>query len=106
MVIVAMNGKVILAVDAVTVAEVFYALRSIYGMTVRDVPRLLSNLLDTSAFELLQRKPILGALERLQAVSIDFADGYLAALANHHSMTVASFDRDFDRFKDVARFEP
>jgi len=30
----------------------------------------------------------------------------VAAIAAHQDVPVASFDRDFDRFKDVKRFQP
>ena len=35
-----------------------------------------------------------------------FADAYLAAGGAGQGKTIASFDRDFDKFKDVNRFDP
>lgn len=37
---------------------------------------------------------------------VGFADAYLAASAADENVSVVSFDRDFDKFKDVKRFEP
>jgi predicted nucleic acid-binding protein len=37
---------------------------------------------------------------------VGFADAYLAAIAGVEKIEVASFDRDFDRFKDIRRAEP
>ena len=41
-----------------------------------------------------------------QAQPVDFPDALVAAIAAHQGVPVASFDQDFDRFKDVKRFEP
>ncbi len=46
------------------------------------------------------------ALRRFKEKSADFPHALLAALAAERGVPVASFDRDFDRFKDVKRFEP
>jgi len=48
----------------------------------------------------------LAALERFKAQPVDFSDALVAAIAAHHGVPIASFDRDFDRFKDVKRFDP
>jgi predicted nucleic acid-binding protein len=49
---------------------------------------------------------VLEALARLQTANVGFADAYLAAGAEEESISIASFDRDFDKFKDVTRYEP
>ncbi len=49
---------------------------------------------------------VLSALERLQTVNVGFADAFLAAGAAEEKVPVASFDRDFDKFKDVTRHDP
>jgi predicted nucleic acid-binding protein len=48
---------------------------------------------------------VLAALQRLQSANIGFADAYLAAGAMAENLTVASFDRDFDKL-GVTRHEP
>jgi predicted nucleic acid-binding protein len=48
----------------------------------------------------------LDALERFKSQPVDFPDALVAAIAAHQDVPVASFDRDFDRFKDVKRFQP
>jgi predicted nucleic acid-binding protein len=37
-------------------------------------------------------------------VLVHFADAYLAAVGAESGLSVASFDRDLDRFSDVRRF--
>ena len=49
---------------------------------------------------------VFGALERLQKTNVVFADAFLAAGGAEEGIPVASFDRDFEKFKDVTRFEP
>jgi predicted nucleic acid-binding protein len=46
------------------------------------------------------------ALQRFGSINVDFADSWLAARAAQHGRSVASFDRDLDKFKDIQRFEP
>jgi predicted nucleic acid-binding protein len=48
----------------------------------------------------------LDALKRCRDRGVHFADAYLAAAAAELAHPVASFDRDFDKFKDVQRAEP
>jgi predicted nucleic acid-binding protein len=37
---------------------------------------------------------------------VNFIDAYHAAVAAAESIPIASFDRDFDRFANIKRFEP
>jgi predicted nucleic acid-binding protein len=48
---------------------------------------------------------LLDALERVKKTGVHLVDAYLAACAVESKLPVASFDRDFDRFADVVRFE-
>jgi predicted nucleic acid-binding protein len=43
---------------------------------------------------------------QMNSTNVSFADAYLAALAEQHGIPVASFDRDFDKFKEITRFDP
>ena len=48
----------------------------------------------------------LDALERFKSLPVDFPDAWVAAIATHPGVAIASFDRDFDRIKDVKPFQP
>jgi predicted nucleic acid-binding protein len=100
------EGKVILEVHAVTVGEVFYALKTSYQVSRRDAAALLSGVLNTPAFHLPERIRVLDALVRVHSANVDFGDAYLAAAAAETGSAVASFDRDIDRFADIKRYEP
>ena len=100
------TGKLILELSAVTVAEVFYALKVAYKVDRHTAASTLANLLNTPAFHLTERRRVLDALTRIQAVSVDFGDAYLASIAAETGTQVASFDRDLDKFPDIQRYEP
>jgi predicted nucleic acid-binding protein len=40
------------------------------------------------------------------AANVGFADAFLGAGAGEEKAPVASFDRDLDKFKGVARYDP
>ena len=45
-------------------------------------------------------------MERVQNTGVHWGDAYLAASSAETQLPVASFNRDFDRFPEVRRFEP
>jgi predicted nucleic acid-binding protein len=100
------DGRAILEVSAVTVAEVFYALRASYGVGRRLAARTLAEMLTAPAFRVAERDRVLDALQRVQAANVDFGDAYLAATAAENGGKIMSFDRDLDKFADVKRVEP
>jgi predicted nucleic acid-binding protein len=100
------EGHLILEVSAVTVAEMFYALRASYKIDRRRAAGTLASVLNTPAFRLPESKRILDALARVQAANVDFGDAYLAAVASDTGAMVLSFDHDLDKFADVKRHEP
>ena len=94
-------GHVILALSAVTVAEVFYAFRASYKLSRSDVAKLLGTLLSASVFELEHEARILDAIARVEKFNVDFGDAYLAATAIETKEAIASFDKDFKKFPDL-----
>lgn len=100
------EGKAVLEVSSVTVAEVFYALKSSYHVDRRSAAKALTGILNTPAFRLNERKRVLDALRRVEMANVDFGDAYLAATAAESDTFIMSFDRDLDRFQDVQRREP
>ncbi len=102
----AARNEVILRLSAVTVAEVFYALKTSYGVNRRAAAQALRQLLETSVFEVHELERLLDALARVQSLNVDFGDAYLAATAAKLGSEIASYDHDLDKFKDVVRFEP
>ena len=102
----AQAGEVVLDISPVIVAEAFYTLSSFYGVERKAAAEKLSLLLQQRGVKLRDASQVLSALTRLHTANVGFADAYLAAGASEEKVPVASFDRDFDKFKDVTRHEP
>ena len=102
----AQAGEVILDISPVIVAETFYTLLSFYKVERKTAADKLSLLLQQRGVKLRDAGSVLSALARLQTANVGFADAYLAAGAAEEKFSIASFDRDFDKFKDVTRYEP
>jgi predicted nucleic acid-binding protein len=98
--------KLRLAVSAVTVAETFYVLSRVYKHTKPDAASKLRPLIQSDAIDVDDRSLVLDALERVIRANVDFGDGYLAATAAQDGGSIASFDEDLQRFKDVETFVP
>ena len=99
-------GDVVLEVLPVIVAETVYTLESFYEMDRQEVASKLILLLQSRGIKPHERDRVLDALARHRDQNVHFADAYLAAVGAESGLSVASFDRDLDKFKDVRRFEP
>lgn len=99
-------GEIVLLVLPVVVAETFYTLESFYEIERKLVASKLSALLQSRGIEAVESARVLDALKRCEQRGAHFADAYLAASAAELNHPIGSFDRDFDKFKDVVRIEP
>ena len=100
------QGKIVLVVLPVIVAELVYTIESFYHVERREVATKLLSLLQSRGIEIVEAARISNALQRCCEQNAHFADAYLAASALELGSPIASFDRDFDKFKDVDRVEP
>jgi predicted nucleic acid-binding protein len=101
----AANGDVLLDVSPVIVAEAFYTLHSFYGVERKTAAEKLSLLLQQHGVKLRDADAVFSALALIQSAKVGFADAFLAAAAAEEKVSVASFDRDFDKLGS-SRFEP
>ena len=101
----AAEGEIVLDVSPVIVAEVFYTLTSFYKVERKAAAEKLSLLLQQHGVRVRDEGQVLAALDRLQSANVGFADAFLAAGATEEKVSVASFDRDFDKLQ-VSRYEP
>jgi predicted nucleic acid-binding protein len=99
-------GEVVLDISPVIVAEAMYTLLSFYGIERGMAAEKLSGLLQQRGVKLREGSQVLSALERLRMANVGFADAFLAASAAEEGISVASFDRDFDKLMGVMRYEP
>ena len=100
------NGELVLVVLPVIVGELVYTLESYYGLPRKEVATRLLSFLQSRGIESTEPARITDALTRCRDRNAHFADAYLAASAVELYHPIASFDRDFDKFKDVRRVEP
>jgi predicted nucleic acid-binding protein len=98
-------GEVVLLILPVVVAETFFTLESFYVIERKLVASKLSAFLQSRGIQAVESARVLDALKRCER-GAHFADAYLAASAVELNHPIASFDRDFDKFKDVQRIEP
>jgi predicted nucleic-acid-binding protein len=98
--------EVVLHLDGLTVAETVYVLIGRYGQRRSDVVNVLLAIIQNAGVETSEQEIVMAALQRFGAMNVDFPDAWLAARAAQLGRQVASFDRDFDRFKDMQRFDP
>ena len=102
----AKEGKLILLLSVLTLAEIFYALRASYKLARPEIATLLGGLVRSGVFEIEHEVRLLDALKRVQTANVDFGDAWLAATAVETGETVASFDTDFAKFSDVIWLRP
>ncbi len=100
------RNEVLLDLSPLVLAETSFTLESFYKRPRREVAETLAEFVNRSGVRLADRDRMLEALARVQATGVHLVDAYLAAAAAETKLPVASFDRDFDKFKDVTRFEP
>jgi predicted nucleic acid-binding protein len=100
------RGDVILVLLPVIVAETFYTLESFYEVGRGEVATKMLAFLQARGIEAIEADRVTDALKRCQDEKAHFADAYLAAAAAETGNAIASFDRDFDKWKDVKRSEP
>jgi predicted nucleic acid-binding protein len=100
------NGEIVLVVLPVIVAELVYTLESFYGPPRKEVATKLLSFLGSRGIEAVEPARIADALTRCRDRNAHFADAYLAASAAELDNPIASFDRDFDKFKGIRRLDP
>jgi predicted nucleic-acid-binding protein len=92
------QGEVILIVTALTLAEVFWVLRSFYGYRQPEIARVLVPLLGAEGIEVEDRELLIQAVELTAVQKVDLADALLALQAQRAGEIVCTFDsKDFRR---------
>ena len=100
------RGELALELSPLVLAETAFTLESFYKLPRKEVAKTLLSFVNRLGVRLAERELLLDALERVQKTGIHLVDAYLAASAIESKLPVASFDRDFDKFPNVRRFEP
>ncbi|HZV35735.1 MAG TPA: PIN domain-containing protein [Verrucomicrobiae bacterium] len=101
----AADGKAELLVSAVTIHEIFYAFTTSYKLSRPETAKKLLPFVSTGVVRFEHQASLLDALRRVESENVDFGDAYLAATAAHSREKVASFDKDFENFKDLQLYD-
>jgi predicted nucleic acid-binding protein len=88
-------------------AEMVYVLESFYERPRAEISEVARALLALPSIAVVDHDVLLRSFELYESVRLDFAEAYLAALAELSDVNqVASFDRQIDRVKTIKRVEP
>lgn len=97
----AQNGKILLRVSPLVVAEVVWVLGSYYGYGRAQIAEAIATLLAADGIEAIDRDLILGALQVMAEKNVDFVDAVLAGMARAVAEPVVTFDEDFRKLGRV-----
>ena len=95
------NGKCVLVITDIALAESVWVLRSFYKIPRKKIAETLTSILHKPGIECPAIDCLIDALNRFHATNVDFIDCYLAAMSKEMACGVASFDRDLRKFKDI-----
>ena len=101
----AADGKCILILTDLGVAEAVWVLTSYYKLERQAVAESLARMIVKAGIQCPTLESVLDALTRFKASSCDFFDCYLAAQASALGVAVASFDKDMKKFEDVSLWD-
>ena len=103
----ARNGKILLLILPITVAEVVWVLESFYGYPKQQIAETMTQFLMCEGLEVENLDPLIGALTLYHEKNLDFADAVLAITALRKGpKIICSFDRHLDRVDGLKRLEP
>jgi predicted nucleic-acid-binding protein len=102
----AQNQDIELFLQDAIVAEVTFVMEKVYRRSRAQIADALLDFIE-NPFIIVQNPPVLtDALLRYRSNAVDFPDALVAAEAVARNVAAVSFDKDFERFQDVTRYEP
>ena len=102
-----LRGSHELILTDLVLAEMVYVLESFYEVPRTEIAGMARALLALPSIAASDHDLFLRAVEIYEVIRLDFAEAYLAALAEFSDVKhVASFDRSIDRVKSILRVEP
>lgn len=102
----AKKGKLFLITHPLVISEIFFMLYSYYRFSKVEIIEKIKIVLLFDGLEIIEKNIIFQAIAFYEKNNIDFVDAYLAAFAIENKIGVCSFDRDFDKIKEVKRINP
>lgn len=100
------NGKFTLVICPVTILEIVWLLLSFYKIPKEKILLFLEEILLISNIEVVDRPLIEKVLSLYKSKNIDVTDAYwIAVMEQEKIKEIFSFDRDFDKIKEITRLE-
>lgn len=95
----AARGQVILLLDPLVIAECVYVLKGKYYQLEKiEISNLLKKIVEFTQVEAENKDLLIASLDYYSNYNIDFADAYLASLAEVQRLSVATFNKkDFEK---------
>lgn len=100
------RNEVELHLSDTILSEVIFVMEKVYQRQRTEIADALLDLIHNPGITLQGTAVTIDALLRYRAHAVDFPDALVAAMAVAKRVPAISFDRDFNRFGDVTRFEP
>lgn len=96
------RGEIVIYINPIVVAEVVFVLTGkVYGYNKDTVVEALIGFLDNPAFIVQELESLQTALDLFAKHNVDFVDAYIGASAKMSRASVATFDQDFKKFRDI-----
>lgn len=95
------DGKYTLVLSELVIAEAVLVLSSLYKVERKDIAEKLSTVIGMAGIRCSEKERTRDALGRFRKTNCDYMDCYLGALSVETGYPVATFDKDFRKFKDV-----
>lgn len=103
----AAKGKVMLITSELVVAEIAWVLSSFYKESHQSVAQKLRQIIMFKGLTIPNREVLLLATQKFESQKLDFIDAYNYALAIKNKVRkIYSYDKDFDKLKELQRLEP
>jgi predicted nucleic acid-binding protein len=103
----AQEGKILLLVTSLTIAEVVWVLESYYRFSKSVIAETLTEFLHCDGLEVEFLDLLIVALDMYQTKNLDFADAFLAVTALRRGpQAIYSFDRHFNRVEGLTVLKP
>jgi predicted nucleic acid-binding protein len=103
----AQEGRFLLVLVPITVAEVVWVLESFYGYPKSKIADTIELFLRSDGLEVIDLELLIQALSLYKEKNIDFADALLAVFALNRGLNlVYSFNRHFERVPGITKVQP
>lgn len=101
------NGNIMGISTSLVIAEVIWVLKKFYKWDKEEICHNVELILKTPNIRFNQRSVIVKAINLYRDKNINFIDAYNYSYMKANGIDkIYTFDRDFDKLKDVKRLEP